>query len=176
MFIAETERLLLRTLELEDIDPLMGIWGDDAVMKYSGGAGTREREIRALEFYLKLQEEEGYSPYAVIMKENSEVIGVCGFNPPDDEHIELMYHFSRKHWGKGFATESTIACIDYARKHLKSEKLVAFTDPQNKGSENVLLKSGFSFKGIKWHGGSKKEEHYFELTLQEIHVLDNKRA
>ncbi|HSL86127.1 MAG TPA: GNAT family N-acetyltransferase [Bacteroidales bacterium] len=165
MIIAETERLILRTLELEDIDSLMDIWGDEEVMKYSGGAGTREREMSALQFYLKLQEEKGYSPYMVILKENQEVIGVCGFNPPDEEYPELMYHFSIKNWGKGFATEASIACIDYARKNLNAKKLAAFTDPLNKGSDNVLLKSGFSFKGMKWHGGSKKEEQYFEMTL-----------
>ena len=63
MITVETDRLLLRTLEEEDINALMSIWGDEYVMKYSGGAGNREREER------------GYSPYAVSLKENSELIG-----------------------------------------------------------------------------------------------------
>lgn len=165
MIIAETERLILRTLELEDIGTIMSIWGDEEVMKYSGGAGTRERELGALRFYLKLQEEKGYSPYAVIMKETREMVGVCGFNPPDGEYIELMYHFAGKHWGIGLASESSSACIEYARNSLKAEKLAAYTDPENIASQNVLLKSGFVCMGSKHHNGSGKEELYYEITL-----------
>lgn len=164
MIIVETDRLLLRKLEVEDIDALMSVWGDEEVMKYCGGAGDREREESALKFYIHLQNERGYSPYAVILKENSELIGVCGFNPPcDHENMELMYHFAKKYWGKGYATEAARACIHYAREHLKSDKIVAFIDPNNQGSEKVLKKLGFIFKGTKWHDGSKKEEPYFEL-------------
>ncbi|WP_260471823.1 GNAT family N-acetyltransferase [Bacillus sp. HMF5848] len=168
MIIAETMRLLLRTLEVEDIDALMNFWGDEEVMKYCGGAGTREREERALAFYINLQNEREYSPYAVILKENGNFIGVCGFNPPyDHEYMELMYHFAKDYWGKGYATEAAKACLQYAIEHLRSDKIVAFIDPNNQGSENVLRKLGFTYKGLKWHGGSKKEEPYFEWKYTE---------
>jgi len=166
ILIAETERLLLRDLEENDIDALMFIWGDEEVMKYCGGSGSKEREESALAFYINLQKERGYSPYAVILKENSELIGVCGFTPPyDQEHMELIYHFAKKYWGKGYATEAARACVGLARGNLKSEKIVAFIDPNNEGSEKILKKLGFMFKGRKWHGGSKKEEPWFELEL-----------
>jgi len=42
--IVETNRLLLRTLEIEDIDSVMKLWGDEDVMKYCSGAGIRERK------------------------------------------------------------------------------------------------------------------------------------
>ncbi|WNF36903.1 GNAT family N-acetyltransferase [Bacillaceae bacterium IKA-2] len=166
MKIVETDRLFIRKLEEEDIDALMSVWGDKDVMKYCGGAGNREREERALKFYINLQNERGYSPYAVIQKENSQLIGVCGFNPPyDHECMELMYHFAKKYWGKGYATEAAVACLNYARDYLMSDKIVAFIDPNNHGSEKVLNKLGFKFKGLKWHEGSKKEEPYFKLKL-----------
>jgi len=164
--IYETDRLYLRTLNIEDIDSVLRFWGDEEVMKYCGGAGTREQEMKSLKFYINLQEEKGYSPYAVILKENNEVIGVCGFNPPDNkEDIELVYHFAKEYWGKGYATEAANACVNYAREYLNRDKIVAFIYPSNKSSENILLKLGFVFKGVKWHGGSKKEDLYFELTL-----------
>ena len=164
--IAGTDRLLLRTLNERDIDAVLSFWGDEEVMKYCGGAGNREREERALKFYINLQKERGYSPYAVILKENNELIGVCGFNPPyDHEYMELMYHFAKKYWGKGFATEAANACIYYARESLMAKKIAAFIDPSNQASEKVLKKLGFIFKGMKWHEGSKKEEPYFELEL-----------
>lgn len=166
MIIASTQRLTLRTLNEEDLDSLMGIWGDPEVMRYSGGAGSREREERSLKFYIKLQIEKGYSPYAVILKESNRLIGVCGFNPPSDHgEVELVYHFSKNYWGNGYATEAAKACIEYARDHSITDRLAAFIDPNNQGSEKVLQKLGFTYSGTKFHGGSQKVEPFFTLHL-----------
>jgi len=166
VIIAETHRLILRTLNESDLDALMSVWGDQEVMRYSGGAGTREREENALKFYITLYKENGYSPYAVIEKKNQGFLGVCGFNPPSENgEIELVYHFAKKHWGMGYATEAAEACIDYAKNHFLTDKIAAFIDPENIGSENVLKKLGFEYKGAKFHQGSQKIEPYFVLTL-----------
>lgn len=52
VILAETDRLILRTLREDDIDRLMSIWGNEEVMQYSGGAGTKEMEIKSLRFYM----------------------------------------------------------------------------------------------------------------------------
>lgn len=118
MIIMETPRLLLRRLELDDIDILMEVWGDNEVMLYCGGAGNREQELRSLRFYMDLYDREGFSPYAVLLREAGELIGVAGFNPPNHEcEAELMYHFKKSHWGKGYATEAAKACVEFAQNH-----------------------------------------------------------
>lgn len=166
LIITETARLFLRTLKKDDIDDLMIIWGDEDVMIHCGGAGNREWEIKALEFYINLHMEKGYSPYAVILKENNELIGVCGFNPPHgDGHLELMYHFAKRYWGKGYATEAAKACINYAKVNLNIDIIAALIDKNNGESENVLRKLGFKYKGNEWHSISKKEEPCYELIL-----------
>lgn len=101
MTVMETERLILRLLEPVDLDEMMLIWGDQEVMKYCGVAGTREQEMKSLQFYINMQNSKGFSPYVVMLKDGGEVVGVCGFNPPDNEcDAELMYHFKKTHWGK----------------------------------------------------------------------------
>jgi RimJ/RimL family protein N-acetyltransferase len=56
--------------------------------------------------YEHLQAENGYSVYTVLLKDISAVIGVCGFNPGEnEEEAELLYHFNQHYWGKGYATE-----------------------------------------------------------------------
>lgn len=57
----ETERLYFRALQKEDLDEIMEIWGDEEVMAWSGGAGTREQEERSLSFYRTIQKERGFS-------------------------------------------------------------------------------------------------------------------
>lgn len=75
MKIRETERLILRTLEVSDLDELMDIWGSEEVMKYCGGAGTREHELRSLQYYINMQKERGFSPYLVLHKDTLDILG-----------------------------------------------------------------------------------------------------
>jgi len=166
VIIASTQRLILRTLDEDDLDFLMSIWGDPEVMRHSGGPGSREQEVKSLKFYIRLQKEKGYSPYAVIDKVSNHFLGVCGFNPPSDlGAIELMYHFAKEHWGKGYATEAAKACLNYAQQNEITHQLAAFIDPANQGSEKVLRKLGFQYMGTAFHPGSRKVEPYFMLHL-----------
>lgn len=162
MIIARTQRLILRTLDESDLDNLMNIWGDPEVMRYSGGSGSREQEAKSLAFYIRLQEEKGYSPFGVIDKETKKFLGVCGFNPPSNLGvIELMYHFAKENWGKGYATEAGKACIDYIQHQNITDKLAAFIEPENQNSKKVLQKLGFQYGGTTLHQGSGKIEPYF---------------
>lgn len=166
MVTFETDRLLLRTLKTEDLDSVLDFWGNEEVMKYCGGAGSREREQKAIAFYINIQNEKGFSPFLVSLKENSEVIGACGFNPTENDYeIELIYHFAQKYWGKGYATEAANACINYVRENLKIQKIIASIDPNNNVSKKILGKLGFEFMGMKWFEDTKEEEPYFEMKV-----------
>ncbi|WBW96312.1 GNAT family N-acetyltransferase [Oceanirhabdus sp. W0125-5] len=168
MVTFETDRLVLRSLKREDIDSVMTFWGNEEVMKYCGGAGSRERELRSIEFYMNLQKEKGFSPYIVIIKDSNEVIGACGFNPAEDEHeIELIYHFAEKYWGRGYATEAANGCINYVRENLKINKIVASISPGNSSSKKVLEKLGFEYIGMKWFEDMNEEEPCYELRVKE---------
>ncbi len=165
ILLFETERLILRTLKIEDLDFVMDFWGNSEVMMYCGKSGSRERLIEVIDFYINLQNEKGFSPYAVVLKENSKVIGACGFNPTgNDYEVELIYHFAKKYWSKGYATEASQACLDYAWRSLRINKIIASIDSKNKNSRRVLEKIGFEYKYIKWCEETKQEEPYYELT------------
>lgn len=167
MKITETERLILRTLEVSDLDALMDIWGSDEVMKYCGGAGTREQELRSLQYYINMQKERGFSPYLVLHKDTLEVLGVCGFNPPHEEYdAELMYHFAKPHWGKGYAKEAAKGCLAFAKDTLGLRRICAFVDPKNTASKSILEKNGFRFIGTKWFEDTKQDELCYELELE----------
>lgn len=167
MSLIESERLMLRKLEYNDLDELMTIWGDAEVMRYCGGAGEREQELKSLKYYIDLNQREGFSPYAVILKSTGQMIGVCGFNPPNQEYdSELMYHFKKNYWGKGYATEAAKACMIYAGKYTKIDRLGASIDPNNLPSKNVLEKLGFKSVGLKWCEATGQDEPYFEIKLK----------
>lgn len=164
--VVETKRLRLRVIEDEDLDCLMSVWGDPAVMRYCGGPGDREREKKAIAFYRTHQFEKGYSPYAVVLKDTNRLIGVCGFNPGGEAYdAELIYHFAQPYWGLGYAYEAAEAVVQYAKMHLKLKVLGAAVSTDNKGSEKILVKLGFKNIGLKWFDDTQCYEQDYRLQL-----------
>ncbi|MDK9711050.1 GNAT family N-acetyltransferase [Acidaminobacter sp.] len=167
MFLFETERLGLRLLEPSNLEDIMTFWGDEEVMGFCGGPGTRERELRAIGYYAELQQRRGLSVYGVFEKKYKHMIGACGFNPGEtEEEAELIYHFAKAYWGKGYATEAAKACISYARGVQSIERIVASTDPRNVVSGKVLEKLGFQYEGMKWHEDLQQEEPTYVMRLR----------
>jgi RimJ/RimL family protein N-acetyltransferase len=138
--------------------------------------GLMQRTIREIKnaipemiVMLKVQyKENGIARWAVVDKMTYECIGWSGlkyFNQPLNNHnnfYELGYRFKRKHWGKGFATESSNAILDYGFANLNVDKIFAITDPKNVNSKKVLTKLGFDFKETFDYEGDPTD--WFELT------------
>ena len=75
-----------------------------------------------IELIKKQYAENGIARWAVVYKLTNECVGWSGlkyFKQPLNNHqhfYELGYRFKKKHWGKGFATESSKAILDYGFK------------------------------------------------------------
>ncbi|MBL1407502.1 GNAT family N-acetyltransferase [Sphingobacterium faecale] len=149
--IAETPRLILRELDFSDEKDLFEMDSDPAVHLYIENKPVESiAEVTAVIKMLKQQyKENGVARWAVINKETNECIGWAGlkyYREPLNNRInfyELGYRFKTKHWGKGYASESSRAILDYAFQQLKIDIVFAITDPDNTKSKNVLTKLGF---------------------------------
>lgn len=163
----ESERLQLKVFTKEDMDSAKTFWGDPEVMKYCVGATSHERLANVLAAYQKCHHENGISVYAVVEKQSAQVIGAAGFNVYDTvEKIELIYHFSKNCWGKGYASEAVKACLELAKRNNNIELLYASVDPKNTHSTKILEKIGFSFIEMQWFDDTNQEELYFEYKLK----------
>jgi ribosomal-protein-alanine N-acetyltransferase len=167
-FVIETERLLLRTLRLEDIEEVIKFWGDEEVMEYCYGAGSRERIENSISHYAQNHEKRGYSVYLVIIKETGETIGACGYNPTKNaDEIELIYHYKKESWGKGYATEAAKACIKYTSENCNNiNKITASVDPRHDASMKILEKLGFKYTHSEYCDITKQIEPYYEIIPQ----------
>ncbi|MEK5038552.1 GNAT family N-acetyltransferase [Sporosarcina sp. FSL K6-3457] len=162
-FVSETHRLILCVLDDSHLESVKEFWGDEEVMALCDGASSHDVLPRIIDAYRKCQEIHGLSVYAVKDKETNEIIGAAGFNIINSvSNIELIYHYSKKSWGKGFATEVASACIEIARNHGKVQMIMASASPENKRSLKVLEKVGFTFIGMKWFEDTQQEEPCYE--------------
>lgn len=167
--IAETERFFLREIDYIDEEDLFEMDADPEVHLY-----IENRPVRSISEITKVVEslknqylENGIARWAVIDKVTNECVGWSGlkfFREPLNDHTgfyELGYRFKKKHWGKGFATESSVAILDYGFKNLKVDSIFAITDPRNMNSKKVLTKLGFDFQETFDYEGDLTD--WFEL-------------
>jgi ribosomal-protein-alanine N-acetyltransferase len=150
---AETDRLLLREILEEDEQALFELDSDPEVHRYLGNQPVKSIEqIRLVIAFIRQQyEDNGIGRWAVIEKSSEQFVGWAGLKlfrervNGRDNFYELGYRFMKKHWGKGFATESARASVNYGFSTLKQKELFAMTDVNNAVSKKVLQKTGFTY-------------------------------
>ncbi|QEC78801.1 GNAT family N-acetyltransferase [Mucilaginibacter ginsenosidivorax] len=148
-FSLESRRLIIRPFIAADEAPYVNIHMDPLVNVYL--------PVRTAEQYSELLQQSMAQPHAalnrwaIVERETGNFMGSCllrEFNAGDDAVIELGYSLAAPYWGKGYATEMAKLVVDYAFTIPQTQKVVAVTDQENKGSQMVLLKSGFIDQGL----------------------------
>ncbi len=150
----ETERLLLRDIEVSDANRLFLLDSDPEVMKYIGVEPLTEIEQTREMIKMIHQQyiDNGIGRWAVVEKETGLLIGWSGLkilrntiNGYQDVY-ELGYRFLPEKWGKGYATESAKASLEYGFNELKTDVIYAYADENNMASIRTLEKLGFENK------------------------------
>ena len=94
------------------------------------------------------------------------MIGAAGFNVENTiEEVELIYHFNKNSWGKGYATEAVGACMNIVKLHPKVKLVSASASKKNIGSLKILERVGFTYIGLKWFEDTQQEEPVYECRL-----------
>ncbi len=87
--------------------------------------------------------------YAVELKASGKVIGKLYLKNQDFfDSYELGYTFNRNYWGKGYASESAKALMQYAFTELSARRIIAEADIRNTRFCRLLEKLGFRREGV----------------------------
>ncbi|TYO92239.1 RimJ/RimL family protein N-acetyltransferase [Elizabethkingia miricola] len=151
----ETNRLIMRPFEETDAEGLFLLDSNPEVMKYVGGIVSTEVEQsrQMIEFIQNQYKENGVGRLAVIEKSSNILIGWSGLKYLTKEIngmknvYELGYRFLPEYWGKGYATETAIAALNYAFNEIKTDVVYAMAVTENAGSNRVLRKLDFEELG-----------------------------
>lgn len=147
----ETERLILRPLSQKDSCDMFDYAHRDALTQYllwdphPGESYTHEylryveKRYRAGDFY----------DWAVVLKENSRMIGTCGFTRIDhtSELGEVGYVINPDYQGNGYATEAAQRVVSFGFETLGLHRMEARFMLGNDASLRVMKKLGMSFEG-----------------------------
>lgn len=145
----ETERLILRRFTAGDVDNLVALDGDPAVMRFlTGGAPTPraviERDVlpRILGDYERCA---GFGRWAAIERAGGDFLGWFSLRPragAGPGEVELGYRLRQAAWGRGYATEGARALIRKGFAELGVRRVVATTYQENRASRRVMEKAG----------------------------------
>ena len=174
--IIETERLILREMITSDDERLFILDSNPEVHKFLGNNPIST--IDEARYYVNLirtqYQENGIGRWAVIEKESNLFIGWSGLKVYKDEvkelsnFYELGYRLMPQFWGKGYATETAKAWLNYGFENFETDMIYGMTDINNHNSKNVLKKVGFTQNGgFDYENDPKQPCDWFEISRKD---------
>ncbi|MDP9243600.1 MAG: GNAT family N-acetyltransferase [Chloroflexota bacterium] len=155
----ETERLILRPFDLGDWAGLHRAYGDPEVMRWHGL--TDQPPIEETAFAAGRMAghftARGYGMFAIVEREAGEIVGRVGIMVHDDwtggpDQHEIGWTVQRDRWGRGYATESARAVMDWIWEVVDVSRIISITDLENLRSQRVMEKLGLTRRGTaRWH-------------------------
>jgi RimJ/RimL family protein N-acetyltransferase len=150
--LIETERLILRNIDLKDLDTFLEYRNDPDVAKYqSWEPNLKKKQVSVFINELqnqKIGEPGKWNQIVWILKENMVHIGDCALKVQEDNmQAELGFTLSSKYQGKGYAHEATGALINYAFENLSLHRVFSITDCKNTSAIKLLKSLGMRQEG-----------------------------
>ena len=143
----ETERLILREINDDDMPVFFKMRSDEAVMKYVDRPRPKTLEdLKPLMEQFKAGVAENTNlAWAICLKDTGEMIGNIGYwrNEPENHRGEVGYMLMPQFFGKGYASEALAAALNYGFNTMHLNSIKGCVDPENAASIHVLEKAGF---------------------------------
>jgi len=148
--VLETKRLILRQFSRADAGLILELLNEPSFLQNIGDRGVRT--LSDAERYIETgpvasYARNGFGLYLIVLKESNESIGMCGLIKREAlEDVDVGYAFLPRYWSKGYAIESVLGVMEYAKNIVHLKRVVAIVDPNNQGSIRVLEKAGFTLE------------------------------
>jgi RimJ/RimL family protein N-acetyltransferase len=146
--VAETDRLILRTIEEGDAAEQDRLLNTPSVMARLGGVKElheiEAKHAKAMAMYAR----EGFSFLLMIEKASGEMVGHCGIKRVDNPQApnvgdhEIGWLVREDRWRRGYAEEAMRAVLDWAFTRVHAPHVVALTSEANVGSWKLMQKLG----------------------------------
>lgn len=152
--IIETERLILRPFEPEDLDPCAEMNADPHTMRYFERPLRPEETAAAIVRYQAGLVDHKFGFIVAELEETGDFVGIIGLGAIGDETraaipghppVEIGWRLRSQYWGQGLAPEGAAACLQYAWEKLDMDEVVAITFKGNAPSRRVMEKIGMTY-------------------------------
>ncbi|SHF37682.1 Protein N-acetyltransferase, RimJ/RimL family [Seinonella peptonophila] len=145
----ETERLMLRLFQSTDAKSVQKLAGHEEIARTTLGIphpypdGVAEAWI---EHVRRAAERGEMFSFALIRKEDHQLIGCVSLRVKSANDGELAYWVGRPYWGQGFATEASKKVVNFGFEVLGLNRVYAKAMTKNPASYKVMSKIGMKYK------------------------------
>ncbi len=161
--ILETERLILRPQTMEDVDDIVKLAGDIAIIKTTLNIPypyEKEDAIAWLSTLKESWEKQESLNLAITQKKDNAYTGGIGLNLYlRHDKAALGYWVAKPYWGKGYATEAAHALIQFGFTELNLNRIEADYFSNNPASGRVMQKLGMTHEGFAKQTYKKSGEY-----------------
>ncbi len=147
----ETERLILRPIQLDDDKDMYEYCSDDDVIKYLWFEKHDSVEFSRYvieKLFLNRVDVGIPEAYAIVVKETNKMIGTIDVNQVHFNEVGVIgYVIHKDYWGKGIVSEALETLIPILFYHCGFYRLEINHCADNVGSARVIEKAGFIQEG-----------------------------
>ena len=150
--VIETERLLLRPFEIDDVELAFNNWtNDNKVTEFLRWPTHKDKSVtkKVIEDWISKYKDKNYYQWAIELKEISEPIGTISVVDMDErtDKVHIGYAIGSKWWNQGITSEAFKGIIRFLFEEVKVNRIESQHDPNNPNSGKVMLKNGLTFEG-----------------------------
>ena len=172
MRILETERLLLKPVEADDLEFLLNLRWDKEVMNYLIHDPISFKN--QVDWFNHLSNKD--LALSIFIKEDSQlkIIGTIGLYEINTRHQRAIWRIrlDPARQGKGYATEAIKLILDYGFNTLNLNKIISDSFADNEAIVNLTLKLGFKQEGLLvghyFHKGKFRDAIQFGLLREDF--------
>jgi len=158
----QTDRLIVRDISKEDIDPLLKIYEKKENMKFISDGRYGWSKEQLTEKYEKCNKNYnlGFGIFTICLKDTTGIIGEVGLFDSfgDPKKLESGYILDNIYWGQGFGKELCNGLIKYSFNELKIEKFISRMYAENIASVRLSeqcgmkrIETGETIDGRAWY-------------------------
>lgn len=165
----EGKKVLLRSLELDDLEVFWAWFADREVVKYSLGTWLFPWSKSETETWLKqtLQDKETLT-LGVVEKETGQLIGYAGITSISSvNHSGEYYIFlgEKNSWRKGYGTEVTQLIIHYGFASLNLHRIMLTVSELNTGGVKAYTRAGFQQEGVLRQASYRDGNYHDKIVM-----------
>ena len=144
LIIADTPRLIVRHWQPEDLEAYATLVNDQSEQG-SGIASDAPRSQAENELwrYQVEQDKWGWSRWAVVSKDNYQLVGYCGFAPYGKD-VEMSWRFIPEYRGLGIVVEAASAIARFGLNTLGFKRIISYTNADNEFAQDVMQHVGMT--------------------------------
>ena len=178
-FPLETERLVLRRLENEDLQDIFAILSDPDIFQYEPDAALDEEGCQQwLERArrIKSTDVQGGVMLGITRRSDNKLIGLFSFwyAQSDRQQGAFKIQIHRDSQRKGFGTEALTAMLEFCFKNIGLHRMMATCDTRNEASVGLLKKVGMRREAEclqdRFINGEWSDSFWFAMLEEECRV------